>query len=470
MLAEAARLHLPLPTLVLAHRAELIEQNARTLEEHCGQPCLRLHEGARPDLEFSLVSASVQSMARHRDAWPEDFWGLVGIDECHHTLATTYMRTLERYDTWSHVLGLTATPDRGDCRAIGKYFERLAFEIPLPWLIENGHLCRITVQAIPIKIDMRGANFTRSGECDNDEANARLSPHIDRICEEISKQLHLGRRGLVFVNGVDAAAQMAKRANEYRGVRAASVWGEDPQRAEKLARFSAGEFNLMVNSNLLVEGYDDRGISMVVPLRPVRSRSAYVQMVGRGLRLSEGKTDCLVLDFFWLHEKHRLCCPADLVCQYEEEAQHILKRTSEGAPMDLSQLHADAKEHRLNSIVAELEAAKWKKARVVDLVRFSAEVDPELANFEPLFARDAAPVTDAQKALLASWGINPGNCTCFGHAAKVLERLESRRASNLATPKQMRLLRQFRVRGDIRNWTRQHAGKVIDSFIRSKRR
>lgn len=196
---------------------------------------------------------------------------------------------------------------------------------------------------------------------------------------------------------------------------------------------------------LLTEGYDEPAIDCIVNLRPTRSRSLYSQIIGRGTRTAAGKQDLLVLDFLWQHEDLALIRPAHLVASSKEEAQEITKLTAAlcQEELDLEELQREASRQREEKLRRELAAKARRQARTVDPVEFCLSLhNLPLAEYEPTMRWEKQPATDPQKKVLRSMGIDIEGIT-KGYATRLLDVLFTRRKLKLATPKQVKLLKQF---------------------------
>ena len=144
--------------LILAHRGELLEQAADKIQKSTGLGCaVEKAEQSCQGSWFRIVVGSVQTLMREKrlGQFPADYFNTIIIDEAHHCISDSYQRVLDHFPA-AHVLGVTATPDRGDMRNLGQYFESLAYEYTLPKAIREGYLSPIKALTIPLKIDMRG--------------------------------------------------------------------------------------------------------------------------------------------------------------------------------------------------------------------------------------------------------------------------------------------------------------------------
>ena len=284
--------------LILAHRGELLQQAADKLLKATGLRCaVEKAEESCLDSWYRVTVGSVQSLMREKrlNQFPPDYFGTIVIDEAHHVLSDGYQRVLEHFSS-AQVLGVTATPDRGDMRNLGSVFESLAYEYTLPRAIREGYLSPIKAQTIPLDLDLRNVGVS-GGDFKAGELGSALDPYLEQIAEEMAA-VCMERKTVVFLPLIQTSRKFRDILNQ-RGFRAAEVNGESADRAEVLAAFDRGEYNVLCNSMLLTEGWDCPSVDCIVVLRPTKVRSLYCQMIGRGTRLHSGKEYLLVLDFLW---------------------------------------------------------------------------------------------------------------------------------------------------------------------------
>jgi superfamily II DNA or RNA helicase len=434
--------------LILAHREELIDQAIHKLHASTGIFADKEKAEFRASLHSKVVVASVQTMKGKRlTRWPQDHFQYIVVDEAHHVMAQSYLDLL-KYFPQAKVLGVTATPDRGDKKNLGRFFENIAFEVSMFDLINQGFLSRISVQSIPLQIDLRSVKQT-SGDYDAQQSADALAPYMEGIVEALREEAAF-RRTLVFLPLI-ATSQKFAEVCQAKGLRAGHVDGESDDRKDILARFAAGELDVLCNAMLLTEGFDDPGIDCVVILRPTRSRALYSQMVGRGTRLSPGKSNLLLLDFLWLHETHNLIRPAHLVAGNDEIAESITaiaeQKSAGGASqdeLDLEVLNTEAQSQREEKLRKELEAKAKKKARVIDAMEFCLSLHAaDVAEYQPVTKWEEKPVTSGQRDMLTRYGFDVDGITCAGHASKIIDLIVTRSKMGLCTPKQMRMCRQL---------------------------
>lgn len=452
--------------LILAHRGELLEQAADKIHRSTGLGCAveKAEETCRNSW-YRIVVGSVQTLMREKrlNQFPADYFQTIIIDEAHHCISDSYQRVLQHFPE-AKVLGVTATPDRGDMRDLGTYFETLAYEYTLPKAIKEGYLSPIKALTIPIKIDMSGVGIS-SGDFKASDIGTALDPYLYGIADEMKKYC-MDKKTVVFLPLVKTSQKFRDILNE-NGFKAAEVNGDSQDRAEILETFDRGEYNVLCNSMLLTEGWDCPSVNCVVVLRPTKVRSLYCQMVGRGTRLSPGKDHLLLLDFLWHTERHELCHPASLICQDEEVAKQMTKNIeTAGMPVDIEEAEKTAAEdvvaQREEALAKQLSEMKKRKKKLVDPLQFEMSIQAEdLVGYKPAFGWEMAPASDKQKATLEKLGILPDEIDNAGKATKLLERLDKRRQEGLTTPKQIRFL-EGRGFQHVGTWQFDTAKKLID--------
>lgn len=453
--------------LILAHRGELLDQAADKLMKTTGLGCvLEKAENTCLGSWFRVVVGSVQTLMRQKrlDQFPEDFFDTIIIDEAHHCISDSYQKVLKHFPD-AQILGVTATPDRGDMQNLGQFFESLAYEYTLPKAIKEGYLTPIKALTIPLKIDMSSVSV-QAGDFKASDIGTALDPYLEGIAEEMKKYCS-DKKTVVFLPLVKTSQKFRDLLNEH-GFQAAEVNGNSQDRAEILADFETGKYNVLCNSMLLTEGWDCPSVDCIVVLRPTKVRSLYCQMVGRGTRLFPGKDHLLLLDFLWHTERHELCHPASLICSNEEVAQKMTENLEEaaGCPIDIEDAEQKASEdvvaQREEALAKQLAEMKRRKKKLVDPLQFEMSIQAEdLSGYVPAFGWEMGPPSDKQKSTLEKLGILPDQIENAGKAAKLLDRLDKRRNEGLTTPKQIRFL-EGRGFQHVGTWQFDTARKLID--------
>lgn len=457
--------------LVLAHRSELLEQAADKLEKSTGlKTATEKAQETSIGSWYRVVVGSVQTMMREKrlSQFPPDFFDTIIIDEAHHCISESYQKVLRHFPD-ANVLGVTATPDRGDMKNLGTVFDSLAFEYTLPKAIKNGYLSPIKAITIPLKLDLSAVS-QQAGDFKMSDLGTALDPYLEQIADEMLR-VASDRKIVVFLPLVKTSQKFTEILNA-KGFRAAEVNGESKDRAEILADFDEGKYNVLCNSMLLTEGWDCPSVDCVVVLRPTKVRALYSQMVGRGTRLHPGKDHLLLLDFLWHTSRHELCHPSHLIAKDEEVARAMTKRIEEaGVALDLEEVERDSAEdvvaQREEALAKQLAEMKKRKRALVDPLQFEMSIqDQDLANYVPSFGWEMGPASDQQIAKLEKLGIFPDQIDNAGKASKILERLEKRRENGLTTPKQIRFL-ESRGFNHVGTWSFDSAKKLIDRIAAS---
>ncbi len=457
--------------LIMAHRGELLEQAADKLSQATGLGCaVEKAEDSCLGSWFRVVVGSVQTLMREKRLaqFPKNFFDTIIVDEAHHCISDSYQKVLNYFEE-SKVLGVTATPDRGDMKNLGTYFESLAYEYTLPKAIKEGYLTPIKAQTIPLKLDLTGVG-QQAGDFKTSDLGTALDPYLNQIAEEMAKYC-MDRKSVVFLPLVKTS-QKFRDILQKKGFNAAEVNGDSKDRAEILKDFDEGKYNVLCNSMLLTEGWDCPSVDCIVVLRPTKVRSLYSQMVGRGTRLFPGKDYLLLLDFLWHTERHELCHPAHLICENEEVAKKMTENIeTAGCPVDIEEAEQKATEdvvsQREEALAKQLKEMRSRKRKLVDPLHFEMSIQAEdLASYVPAFGWEMGPPSDKQIKALEKMGIFPDEIDNAGKATKLLERLDKRRWDGLTTPKQIRFL-ESRGFEHVGTWQFEGAKNLIDRIAAS---
>lgn len=452
--------------LILAHRGELLEQAADKILKATGLGCaVEKAEESCLGSWFSITVGSVQSLMRESrlKKFPADYFSDIIIDEAHHSISDSYQKILNHF-AGANVLGVTATPDRGDMKNLGQVFDSLAYEYTLPTAIKDGYLSPIKAMTIPLTLDLSGVGM-QSGDFKASDIDTALDPYLHQIADEMLKYCK-DRKTVVFLPLIKTSQKFRDILNQ-KGFKAAEVNGNSDDRAEILSDFDSGKYNVLCNSMLLTEGWDCPSVDCVIVLRPTKVRGLYCQMVGRGTRLAEGKDHLLLLDFLWHTERHELCRPAHLICQSEEVAQKMTENiAAAGCPMDIEecekQAASDVAAQREEALAQQLSEMRKRKRKLVDPLQFEMSIQAEdLSSYVPAFGYEMLPPTQKQISALEKFGIFPDEIDNAGKAGLLLDRLAKRRDNGLTTPKQIRFL-EGRGFQHVGTWQFENATKLIN--------
>lgn len=451
--------------LVLAHRGELLSQAADKIMDASGMACaLEKAESTSLGSNMPITVGSVQSLAKPKRLarFPRDYFTDIVVDEAHHCLSDSYQRVLEHFPK-ANILGVTATPDRGDMKNLGQFFDSKAYEYTMPQAIRDGYLCPIKAQMIPLELDISGVKVT-SGDFSSGEIGSALEPYLDQIAHEMTHYCK-GRKTVVFLPLIHTSQKFCAILNCY-GLRAAEVNGSSENRAEVLRDFENGRYDVLCNSMLLTEGWDCPAVDCVVVLRPTKVRSLYQQMVGRGMRLFPGKEHLLLLDFLWMSERHDLCRPSALISKDADIAKRIDQQMVDSSDgIDLidaeEQAERDVLAEREEALAKELAEMRKRKRKLVDPLQYALSIAAEdLVGYVPTFAWEMAPPSARQLDFLEKRGIFAESVENMGKASLLIDRLVRRQEEGLATPKQIRCLERYGFR-QVGTWLFEDASKMI---------
>jgi superfamily II DNA or RNA helicase len=285
---------------VIAHRRALVDQISREFAK------AKINHGLitpdNPYVRYRVQVASLGTIIRRTDRLPEP--EIIIIEECHHVKARSYMKLLERWPS-ARVLGVTATPGRTDGSPLGDVFQRLILGPSMRSLINDGYLSDYDYYA-PSQIDMSGVH-RRGGDYVTKEAEAKVG-HAVVGCAVAHYQRYADHQpAIVSCVSIAHADQVAE---QFRGAgyRAKAVHSELDQTEIQAAidGLRTGEIELLMQCELLGEGIDIPGASVLIGLRPTASAIVFLQHVGRVLRRAEGKGRAIILDHVGNWERHGL--------------------------------------------------------------------------------------------------------------------------------------------------------------------
>ncbi len=304
---EIARL-LEVPTLIILHREELINQAMDSFEKAWPGASLGVVKANRNEWDKDVVFASVQSLNEKRlQKVSKDRFGIVIADEAHHVPAAGWTRAIDYFHP-GFTLGVTATPERLDGKGLAKIFgDEPVFVYELRQAIEDGYLVRINQYKVQTEVDLDQV-ASRAGDLAEEAlAVAVNTPDRNKAIVEAYQAHGEGRRGVAFCVDVNHCNELAEAFNKAR-VDAIAVTGklDSDERKIILEGFSEGRWKVATSCNLLSEGWDDPGVECVLMCRPTKSRALYIQCLGRALRLYPGKKDALVFDITDNCKKHKL--------------------------------------------------------------------------------------------------------------------------------------------------------------------
>jgi superfamily II DNA or RNA helicase len=279
--------------LILAHRQELINQAHEKVEAISGLPAGKIQAGKAINWDYDIQVASVQTLTR-RKAFPEA--ALVIVDECHHASAKSYTRIMEAYPN-AYILGVSATPCRTDGQSLKRHFDHLITGPTVGDLIQQNYLSKYKLYAAAKKIDTTGVK-TKRGDFDLTELAEAVDDSI--VCGDVIKtwqEYAKGTQTIVFNVDIDHSIKIAEAFNQ-EGVSAAHIDGTTPkgERDRLITAFKNKEITVLSNCAIFTEGFDCPRIETVVVVRPTKSLILWLQIIGRALRVIEGKDYARIID------------------------------------------------------------------------------------------------------------------------------------------------------------------------------
>ena len=449
--------------LCLAHRKELVQQNANTLQWVTGE---------QVDIEMAelfasnrskVVSASVQTISQPKrlERWAKDHFSLIIADEAHHFFSPTFKKILDYFD--AKVLGVTATPDRGDEKALGKVFGDVAFVFDIVDGIDQGYL--VPIQGRSVRID--DINLSSVGKTAGDlaagELDEEMLKHIEGIVQK-TLEIEPDRQGIWFWPGVKSAELACDRLNALRPGSCGFVSGETPkeERDQVFSDFKRGTIQHLSNCAIVVEGTDLPSADMIVMGRPTLSRAFYAQAIGRGLRPQPGlvdavsgkegaearrsliagsvKKNCAVIDFCGNAGRHSLVTPEDILGgDYTDEEVALAKKVAKESPGSDVIANLEAARRELKAMMAKLQSKV--KATVVQFNPFQVLSMPDPDSSKERFRE---PMTSQQADALARYNVKPKQMEGLSklEAQKLLGTLTVRARHGLASLNQMATLKK----------------------------
>jgi DNA repair protein RadD len=274
--------------LILVHRQELLDQASRAMPVPHGI----IAANRAMDLSHTVQVASVQTVARRLHLLPRDFFQLLVVDEAHHTTAGTWAKVIAHFHA-AKLLGVTATPIRGDGRGLGEHYQAMVQGPTAAELTSDGYLAPARVLAPP-GFDSAGLR-KRMGDFDTKQAEQRVGTIMGDCLGHYRKHLS-GQTAIAFCCSV-AHAEAVAGLFQSAGIAAASIDGtmDAATRRQLLADLGTGRLSILTSCSLIGEGVDVPSVGGCILLRPTASVGLHLQMIGRCLRPQPGKT-AVVLD------------------------------------------------------------------------------------------------------------------------------------------------------------------------------
>lgn len=502
---EIVRRCQPKRALILAHREELIFQIQERMQEQADLFCdIEMAEMDSASTEYhgapvvvatvqTLISGRGEKRRMHRFS-PHEF-GILTIDECHHSTAASYRAIIDHFklNPDLRILGVTATPDRADEEALGQIFETVADDYGILDAIHGGWLVPIDQQMVEIEgLDYSDVRTTAGDLNSGDlaivmEAEKNLQGVVGSTIELIS-----GKQAIVFTASVKHAELACNIFNRHKQGMANWVSAKTPKRdrRELMQSFRDGALQVICNVGVITEGVDVPAATVCVMARPTKSRSLYAQMAGRVLRPLPGlvdeiedaqvrqmaiagsmKPNALVVDFVGNSGRHRLMTTADILGgKVSDEAVELaIRKAMDGQPVRMNEALDEAEEEIRLKRIRDQQELIARRAKIMAKVKYSTK------SVDPFYAFDIVPVydrgwdvgkslSDKQKGLLIRQGIDPSSMS-YAQGKQVLNNLFYRWENKLATLKQCALLKRYGY--ETKSLTRDQASTLIDRLAKN---
>lgn len=461
--------------LVIAHEQSLIDQAAQKLRHVTGE-YVAIEKAERRDTRAAkFVVASMQTLRGDRlkffaQGHPEIEF--IVIDEAHRSLAKSYRDILAAFPN-AKVLGVTATPDRGDKRALGLVFDSVAYRYDISDAVADGWLTPF--EWFPMNIE--GVSLDSIGLKGGDLDQDQLDEAVVQQAAQIAQAMHQcckGLRTVAFTPGVKTAVVGAEALNRLEPGIARAIHGElpDQEKAAIKAAHRRGEFPYLLNCAILIEGYDDPELRVIVDFAKTKSRARFAQKLGRGGRLwphgidhlstreeriaaiaTSPKPTALFFDANYGAHGHTLAGPVDLLGgKYDDETKARAKKNLEakggnvGEALELAAAEL-AEEQRKKLARLAAKAAKAKGQVLVGAARAACElfgVSSEVEIVEGETRREADPL---DVAYLTTKGIKNADRLTHGQARAIIAGIKDRARRGLGTWKMAESLRRAGVPG-----------------------
>jgi superfamily II DNA or RNA helicase len=483
--------------MFVCHREELLHQAERTIKHHAKLDCEYELGNSHASEIFpaDVLLASVQTLtsgrngARRMHKFSPANYGLIVIDEVHHATASTYRAVLDWFRQGNpdiKVLGLTATPERSDEAALGQIFDSVAYDYSVHHAIRDGWLVPVQQQLI----DIQGLDFshvrTTAGELNGADLAAVMETekNLYGVCDATRREIG-DRKAIMFTVSVKQAELAANILNRYKSGMAVHASGKTPKedRRRIMRDFADGKFQVLVNCNLVSEGFDVPDAELLIQARPTKSKLLYQQQLGRVMRPLPGCVDdcddspghrraaisqsakpvATVMDFVGNAGRHKLIHAIDILGgkvsdKVRELAERKLKES--GSPMQVDALVEEAEK------MEREEEERQERARRAKLI---AKATYTIRTIDPFDAFDiVAPpdraydrnkhLSEKQTALLFKQGLDPSRLS-YTEGKTVLNELFDRWSKGLCSLKQAALLKRHGY--ETKEMSRQRASELI---------
>lgn len=438
--------------LVLAHRRELIHQARSALEQATGRFC-DVEMGNRTAYSSQIVVGSIQSVRQsgRLNRLGRDGFKLVIIDEAHRSESNSYRKVMSWF-RGAKVLGVTATPDRGDKKSLSNTFDSVAYRISIEDGVRWGYLC--PPRAVTHVLDDLDLSHVRksAGDLNQGQLDEAVVATVGSIVRK-TLELYPTEQGIAFFPGVNSAMLACETFNRLEPDSAVFVCGKTPEaeREESLRLFKQGHARWLCNVDVASEGFDHPPAEVAVIASPTTSRALYAQRAGRVTRPTctdelakidgEDEAACAlrraaitlsskprfhILDFVGAACKHSLIAPEDIFAKDGDELvlKHLKENPGLSEKSDKDPMQALARAREDMRRLAEFAAQAKASIRSAEVDAFRPDPDAPLRRYH---GSDAIKASDAQLRMLADLGVEVRGRPTKKKASKLInEAMEAR--------------------------------------------
>lgn len=478
--------------LCLAHRSELVDQMRERLEHDTGER-IGLEQAEFASSGERIVVGSIQSVyqpGRLERVCSHGDFDLLVIDELHHYVAKTYKRVVQQLmASGAKTLGVTATPDRGDRKALGQIIQSVCYRMDILEGIEAGYLVPIDAKHVTVsKIDLRRVRAVR-GDLHQGELEQVVLEAVEGVVKVVAEG-YPDRKGILFFPGKLSARAAADRLVAIG--KTACVITDDTPKAERrwlVRQLKSGKLQYLCNCGIATEGFDWPECSLVVNARPTKSRALYAQIAGRGTRTlpgvvdpiegqeraaqrraaiaRSGKPDMVLLDLVGNSGKHKLVTPVDMLGgRYTADERKVAKKMEKarggGDPLE----YLKAAREELKALAEAYESAVKYQSQGFDPFRVLG-MDPKKHPELRTMRLGTEPPSQKQMAALEKWGIERDQVKLMSRAAakKFIGTQILRKQKGLAS---YRILKQLQRFGVTRTNVSQRAGLAAMEYLKGR--
>lgn len=462
--------------LFAADRDELLRQPLERFNKVSGLIPALEQASNKASLASRVVVGSIQTLSRPNriERFPRDHFGYVFVDEAHRN--SDLAAEIINYFDQAKVCAYTATPFRAGLKSLSKYYETVAYKMPMVdlegnsmGLIEQGFAPKMKIVTLPVEIDLsavKQSQTTDGRDFNATELAGTMAPYFEQIVDLLKE--HVPNCQIIASLPLIALSKDFALICRSKGISARHVDGKSEDRHEIIQAFGLKRFQLICCAELLSTGVDIPTADCYLNLSPTRSAVRYQQFVGRVMRVLPGVIDHLpekdqaeerkaciaasakphatILDMLFQDAELGVMRPGDLVANSEEEAQAIYAESKKvRTPEDLQEIARKVLEDREQQLVKRLEkAAAQAGGKILSVEHVGAILhSKKLLHYTPVSRWEEKALSDPQSQLLTKFGINPQGIETKGAASVLIGELISRRNLGLCTFKQANYLREL---------------------------